>query len=64
MNYRKRELDAICSMVKSDTLYVLLDEDTLLDTNVIYYYFDCIRSTCKDAYLADQSICVSDIVIV
>ncbi|RWR97172.1 serine/threonine-protein phosphatase 7 long form [Cinnamomum micranthum f. kanehirae] len=54
---RKTELDAICSMVKSDTLYVLLEEDTLLDTNVIYYYFDCIRSSCKDAYLADPSIC-------
>ncbi|KAJ8615571.1 hypothetical protein MRB53_034943 [Persea americana] len=32
---KKTELDAICSMVKSDTLYALLDEDTLLDTNVV-----------------------------
>ncbi|RWR76672.1 sentrin-specific protease 1-like protein [Cinnamomum micranthum f. kanehirae] len=56
-NSRKTELDAICLMVKSDTLYALLEEDTLLDTNVIYYYFDCIRSSCKDAYLADPSIC-------
>ncbi|KAJ8628333.1 hypothetical protein MRB53_021640 [Persea americana] len=31
----KTELDAICSMVKSETLYTLLDEDMLLDTKVV-----------------------------
>lgn len=61
MEYRKAELDTICSLVKSDMLDALLEDDTLLDMNVIYYYFDVLRSECPDAYLADPNICISHI---
>eukprot|EP00268_Persea_americana_P041797 TRINITY_DN41775_c0_g1_i1.p1 TRINITY_DN41775_c0_g1~~TRINITY_DN41775_c0_g1_i1.p1 ORF type:complete len:129 (-),score=9.89 TRINITY_DN41775_c0_g1_i1:57-443(-) len=55
--YWKDELDAICSLVDCDTLNALLEPDTLLDTNIIYYYFEYLRNGCGDAYLADLSLC-------
>ena len=61
VEYKKAELDDICSLVNSYTLNALLEEDTLLDTNVIYYYLDVFRHECPDAYLPDPSICLSHI---
>lgn len=54
-------LDAICSLVNSDTLNALLEDDTLLDANVVYYYFDVLKSECPDAYLVNPNIFVSHI---
>ncbi|XXG77947.1 hypothetical protein AAC387_Pa08g1994 [Persea americana] len=56
---RKDEFGVICSLVDCDTLNALLDPDILLDTNVIYYYFECLRKACGKAYLADPSLCIS-----
>ncbi|RWR76322.1 cytochrome b561 and DOMON domain-containing protein [Cinnamomum micranthum f. kanehirae] len=54
---RKDELDVICSLVDHDTLNDLLEPDTLLDTNVIYYYFEYLRNAYGEAYLEDLSLC-------
>ena len=59
VNCRKDDLDVICSVVDSDAFKAVLEPDTLLDTNVIYYYFEYLRNSCGDTYLADPILCVS-----
>ena len=60
---RKEELDMIISCVDSKSLRDLLDEGTLIDSTIIYFWFDVLRERCNDAYLANPSICVSVIKI-
>ena len=58
---RKEELDMIISCDDSKSLRDLLDEGTWMDSTIIYYWFEVLQERCKDAYLADPSICVSAI---
>ena len=48
----------IISCIDSQSLRDLLDEDTRMDSSLIYFWFDVLWDKCKDAYLAAPSICV------
>ena len=49
----------IISRVYSKSLRGLLDRGTWMDSSIIYFWFDVLQERCKDAYLADPSLCVS-----